>query len=420
MQVLQDAPARAGRSSRDQAAKGQPQAGGRAPARPLHLRRPLHVLHVFQPETGGVPAYVVALTAGLMEAGVRVSVACPPATAAADLLADLGVDVVPIELRRAPHPLSDAIAVRTLKRWCRERQVNLIHGHSTKAGMLSALVASATGLPSVYTPHGWSFQQLVALPIRTGYALFERHLAHRYHAAVLCESSSSRGAAERWRVARPGRAHVIPNAVPASPALDRAAARAELGIAPREVVALWVGRVDRAKRPEDLAPLARRLGEHARVVAFCQGVHGTPLEAEMRGAGVLLVDPQTSPALGYAAADLVVQTSAWEGAPLAVLEAMAAALPVVAYDVGGVSEQVLPGRTGHLVAPRDLEMLAECVLTLAGRPALRVRMGQAGRRRGEELFSYTAMVEGMIRAYRTYGRGDAGRDAGIDELLARA
>lgn len=360
---------------------------------------PLHVLEVFQPATGGVPAYVAALAPGLLAAGVRVSVAGPPGAAFTERLRGLGIEVLELPVVRSPHPLQDAQAVHRLARWCRRRHVSLVHGHSTKAGLLAALAASRAGVPSLYTPHGWAFERHDPKPLRLGYALFERSLVRHYHAGVVTVSSSGRRLAERWRVAPRGRVQVVSTGIPAMPLPARAAARSRLGLAEHELVAAWIGRAGAQKQPEHLARIARRLRGEVTVVAACEGAHGTALEHELRSAGVRLVQPTSEPATLYAAADMLLQTSAWEAAPLAVLEAMGCALPVVAYDVGGLGELVAGGRTGYLVAPGDVEMMCACAESLGRRPGLRTQMGEAGRRRAQRHFSYPAMVGELVRAY---------------------
>ena len=136
-----------------------------------------HVLQIFQPHTGGVPTYVSVLTQGLLERGWRVSVACDPGTSAAARLRGAGAEIVPLAVPRRPHLMQDQRAVRRLARWCREQDVTLIHGHSTKAGMLAAWTGQRAAVPSVYTPHGWAFEMRVGMSLRIAYALFERQLA---------------------------------------------------------------------------------------------------------------------------------------------------------------------------------------------------------------------------------------------------
>lgn len=96
---------------------------------------------------------------------------------------------------------------------------------------------------------------------------------------------------------------------------------------------------------------------------------------------------------------LFVQPSLDEGFGVAVLEAMASGLPVVASDVGGLREIVEDGKTGFLVPPRDPAAFAEKIRLLLGDPDLRAAMGAAGRRRAQEEFSLTAMVRRTAEFY---------------------
>jgi glycosyltransferase involved in cell wall biosynthesis len=372
-----------------------------------------HVLHVFQPQTGGVPSYVSAVTRGLLGRGWRVSVACDPGSSMAGDLRAAGAEVVPLQLGRSPRVLRDACAVGTLARWCREHGVGVIHGHSTKAGLLAALTGRCAGIPSVYTPHGWAFEMRVAPPLRMSYALLERQLTHRFHARVVTVSAAGRAAAERWRVAPRGRIEVVRTGLPQTAhAPDRQAARRQLGLAPDAFVAAWVGRVGEPKRPRDVARIARRLGAAVTVVVLCEGIHEHPLADRLRATGVVLAGPECEPATVYAAADVLLHTSDWEGCPLVVLEAMAAKLPVVAYRVGGLSEQVSDGGTGHLVDRGDVEAMCDRALALARDTVTRERMGEAAQERVADVFSYPSMLGRLMSVYlAAAGPARAGRPA---------
>jgi len=100
-----------------------------------------------------------------------------------------------------------------------------------------------------------------------------------------------------------------------------------------------------------------------------------------------------------AALDLFVLPSLWEGLPLALLEAMAAGLPVVASDVGGVPEILVDGETGCLVPPRDPAALAAAILEFVDHPEIRQRLGAAGQQRVKESFSAQNLVARLTALY---------------------
>ena len=100
-----------------------------------------------------------------------------------------------------------------------------------------------------------------------------------------------------------------------------------------------------------------------------------------------------------AAADAVCLPSEAEALPMSILEAMALARPVVATDVGGTADQVVDGKTGHLVRAGDTVAVTRALLALAADPKAAERMGAAGRERQRERFTGEAMVDGYERAF---------------------
>jgi glycosyltransferase involved in cell wall biosynthesis len=95
----------------------------------------------------------------------------------------------------------------------------------------------------------------------------------------------------------------------------------------------------------------------------------------------------------------------WEGFPLSILEAMRAGLPVIASDVGGVSEAVVDGVTGFLVPTGDAVGFRDRLAVLLSNPDIRGRMGDAGRRTYEDKFTLDAMMRGTLAVYGSVLRG---------------
>jgi len=357
-------------------------------------------VQVFEPSTGGVPVHVEHLSVGLAERGWDVTVVGPGRAAALWRLAAVGIAVEPLELRHLPHP-GDLRAASKVAGLCRCDRT-IVHAHGTKAGLLAALAARRARAPSVYTPHAWMLERAGSVSARSTYAAYDRTVV-RAHRAILAVSKSDREVALRHRLAAPGRIHVVNNGLP--PAARIAPDRMALGLPVDAFIACWVGRNAPQKRPEDLAPLARALSvRHITLVALGVGLPGSLHEAAIRAAGGVVLGGDTEPSSLYAASDVLVSTSAWEGHPLCVLEAMRAGLPVVAYAVGGIPEQVKDGESGCLVPPGAVEDVATRIAELRDDEVVRTRMGAAARIEFTRHFTVDRMVDGVEAVYERIGR----------------
>jgi glycosyltransferase involved in cell wall biosynthesis len=381
------------------------------------------VLYVLQPPIGGVPTYVAMLARGLAGRGWNVIVAGPPNVPNLQALADYGVEAIALDIERSPRPRRDCAAIARLAGIARRRRVDLVHGHSSKASVLSALAARTAAVPSVYTPHAWAFQMRNAVLVRAALGGAEMAI-NRLHERIITVCGAEAAAAERWGVARREQLRVVHTGLPASDGSpDRERARAQLAVDPDEVVVAWLGRTGAAKRPEELAAVASRLPPQAHVLALGYGLaEDRRLACDLSTAGVRVLEPGVRPGVLLAAADLFVLTSDWEGFPLAVLEAMRAGLPVVAHAVGGVREQIENGISGHLVGRDDARGLAECTRALVADADKRRRMGEAAAERWRQRFTLERMLDGVERVYEEIlprppsGRriGERGRTAASD------
>lgn len=138
---------------------------------------------------------------------------------------------------------------------------------------------------------------------------------------------------------------------------------------------------------------ARRSRPKIRGLVAGDGPERGRLERLAAGSGVELLGVREDVGELMAAADAVALTSEAEALPMSVLEAMAAARPVIATDIGGTAEAVVQGETGLLVRPGDADAAAGALLELASDRERARRMGEAGRVRQRELFDGESMVE---------------------------
>ena len=351
------------------------------------------------------------LSAERFTVGLAAGPAEHPAEDLAGEVARSGIPVLPIPaLRREVDPFRDAAALWQLMRVIGKDRYDLVHCHTSKAGFLGRAAARLCGVRAVvYTPHGtvlegyfgraatWAFARMEGLAAPLADRIVS--LTPREIVQYLAEG-----------IGRPEQHTFIFNGIDvdafAAGGKDRAAVRAELGVPPGAFVILSVGRLAPVKGHAHLveaAPEVLRGHPEAVIVVAGEGPLRRDLEALARSLGVAdrLRFPghwQEMPRL-LRAADLFVLPSLNEGLGLALLEAMAAGLAAVASRVGGVPEVVRDGETGVLVPPGDARSLAGAILKLMADPALRGRMGEAGRARARQQFSIARAVRETEQLY---------------------
>jgi glycosyltransferase involved in cell wall biosynthesis len=250
----------------------------------------------------------------------------------------------------------------TLSRIIQEADPDVVHLHSSKAGLAGRLVLR-NRIPTVFQPHAWSY--LAARGgVRAASIRWER-LATRWTAITVCVSEAERAAGGRLGI--DGRTVVIPNGVELTSfrpqgSRDRVAARKLLGLADVPT-AVCVGDLAPQKGQVDLLEAWPQVASgvpDARLVIVGDGPDRARLARQAKGLpGVSLVGARSDVRAWLAAADVVVVPSRWDGMSLVPLEAMASARSVVATSVSGVAESV-PHDAGAIVAPHDrTEMAAE-------------------------------------------------------------
>lgn len=320
----------------------------------------------------------------------------------------LPLEVVP-DLGREIRPLNDMRTVRHLMRIMRRERPHIVHTHTAKAGALGRVAAVLAGVPIiVHTFHGHVLRGYFS-PAKTAvYRGIERTLAWRTDRLLTVTDLVGRELQELG-VGRPEQYRTLPLGFDLAPLLAaerrRGELRAELGVGDAPLIGI-VARLVPIKAHEVFLAMAARVR---------QGVPGAVFlivgDGELRGALEQRVDELGLRAavrfLGwradidrlYADIDVVALTSRNEGSPVALIEAMAAGVPVVSTEVGGVADVVQHGVSGLLARMDDDATLAQHVLTLlADRDAGR-RLGQAGRARVAATYDSSRLVGDIERLY---------------------
>jgi glycosyltransferase involved in cell wall biosynthesis len=357
-------------------------------------------------DVNGAIVHCLGLTRELAQLGHEVTLVCKPRAWIGQQPFPPGVEI--IESNQYPFSARD---IRQASQLIRAREVEILHTHQGRASFFGVLLKLFTGVPSVATAHCRRMQ-----------------LHWMWNDHVIAVSRATRNFHLRYNFCRPRNTSVIPCFVDAerfsNPSCEaRRLARAEFGIDSDQPVVGVVGQVCKRKGLIYLVkalPAIRAAVPQVRVLIV--GIEDGPYASAVRDSARQL---GVSEALIWAgrridverllpAFDLFVLPSLEEQMPLAILEAMAAGLPVISTTVGGIPECVSDGTEGLLVPPADPRPLARAVATLLTNEVMRLEMGKAGRNRAlnefsparnakrvDELFKQILATRGTLPAART-------------------
>jgi len=320
--------------------------------------------------------------------------------------------VVP-ELGRAIRPIRDARARSELAAILAHIRPDIVHTHSSKAGILGRLAARDAGVPIiVHSIHGMSFNRTQRPLVRALLRRAERHCA-RFTDQFISVADAMTDQAVAAGLGPPEKFVTIYSGMCtdryAPGRYDRQAVRQSWGVAANEVVVGTVARLFRHKGYEQLIPAmahAARHAGHLRFVWVGGGKHRARYERRLKALGLRarvhltgLIEPAEIPRM-LAGMDILVHPSQWEGLPRSAVQALLMERPVISFDIDGTPEVVIPETTGVLVPLNDIRQLAQAMVTLAGDAARRAQFGRAGRRLCLERFGQKVMVDAIERLYQ--------------------
>lgn len=309
--------------------------------------------------------------------------------------------------RYSMRRLVDWRCVRGIAGILRRRGVDVVHSHEFTMGVYGTVAAKLARRPHVLTMHGGRYyagklQRRVALGV-----------AARVSDAVVGVSGACAADLEQTLRLRHGAVRVVPNGVPV-PRGDRTKVRAELGLGDADRLLVAVGNLYPVKGHIVLLRALALLVEHGKASGLTVAVAGrggeeAALREFARQAGI----EANVRLLGYrddagdilAGADIYAMPSLSEGLPLALLEAMAVGLPVIASRVGGIPEVAIDGENALLVPPGDPAALGSAIERLIGDRALCARLGRAARQTAERDYTLDAMLDRYEAIYAAISGG---------------
>jgi glycosyltransferase involved in cell wall biosynthesis len=325
-----------------------------------------------------------------------------------------GYSVEVIEgMRRAILPGKDYGTYRWLVRRLRELRPDIVHTHSSKAGIIGRWAAARAGIPViVHTIHGLAFTASTSHCVNRGYELLERITAPKT-TKIVCVADSMRDQSLAKNIGRPEQYVTVYSGMETGPFLNPAVwrdeVRKQLGLRDEHLAIGTIARLFDLKGHDDLLDMAPQLCAKWPNLRFLWVGDGSLREQferrvnqmNLRDRFILtgLVPPTRIPELANAM-DILVHPSRREGLARALPQGSLAGKPVVTYDIDGAKEGVVDGVTGFVVSPFDKTAVAASIGRLMEDADLRQRMGAAGRTFALGRFDAVVMVNALERVYR--------------------
>ncbi|HSM82573.1 MAG TPA: glycosyltransferase family 4 protein [Nodosilinea sp.] len=359
----------------------------------------------------------------LLSCGLEVEVACSPDADAATF-SRLGYGVHRVQIDREISPTKNFKSLIRLVQLMRQQQYDLVHVHTPIAAALGRVAAKIAGVKRiVYTAHGFPFHDLLPPRQYASYFAIEKFCA-QFTDLILTQSYEDFVTAQQKNLCPAHRVRHLNNGVDSYKFSQQrlssgaqARLREQLGISPDALVVGTIGRLTRQKGfaylVEAVAQLRPRFANlHLLIVGGELGTDPEPFEAELvaQVQSLGLQDGVTFTGFRDDIPELLglldvfaLPTYFGEGLPRSILEAMAMGLPVVATDIRGCREAVIPDENGLIVPPQDSDALAEALGQLLGDGDRRQRWGAASRQRVEALYDERYVFERLAAWYQELG-----------------
>jgi glycosyltransferase involved in cell wall biosynthesis len=309
-------------------------------------------------------------------------------------------------LGRSVSLIADLKAFFGLVSLIRKFKPDVIHTHTAKAGVLgrSASLLAGRGAVRVHTFHGHLLHGYFSGAVTKLVILIEKFFAARTSVLIAIGSkvrddlvAAGIGRADKYRIFFPG--------LPTPKAIAKSAAQSALGISSEVLYCTFVGRLTQIKRPDRLLDVAAECKRRGIDLRFLVAGEGELFESSKQRA---MKDQLNMTFFGwrsdidqiFAASDIAILTSDNEGIPLTLIQAAQAGLPIVATNVGSISDIVINESTGYLTATAAAEM-ADAIEKLVRDPQLRQMMGAAGKAHAGRYFSLDRMIKDHSDLYRS-------------------
>jgi glycosyltransferase involved in cell wall biosynthesis len=322
-------------------------------------------------------------------------------------------------LERPINPFKDLLALIEIYRFIKKNNIEIVHTHSSKAGLLGRWAARlAKARIIVHTVHGWTFNDYQPCFLRWLFIWLERSTAGFTHKLIIVSGHDKQkglrfhiGEENKYSIIRYGIDYAEFN----SAEQDIKSIKEKLGLRQTDLVVGMVSCFKPQKSPQNflrLASLVKQDSPNAKFLLVGDGSLRKELERlidrlNLQKQVVLSGWRRDIPGI-LSAIDVFVLTSLWEGLPISVLEAMASSRPVLATNTGGIKEVIIEGKTGFLVSPGDMKKMSELLIMLLKDESLRKIIGQNARVSLDGSFRLENMVNANQDLYENLVKEERG------------
>lgn len=369
---------------------------------------------------GGSQENTLLSCAGQADAGHQVALAYGPIYGPEGSMLDEarahgGVETIEIpNLVRQLSPVKDLGCRRNLRQLIEKYQPDVVHTHSSKAGILGRAAAHAAGVPAiVHTIHGLPFHPYQSALKNRLYVALEKWAARRCD-AIVCVADAMKQQALAEGIGRKEQFTTIYSGMNTTDFLeckvDKAAWRSDHGLCDDDFVIGTVARLAELKGHDDLLDA---MGEELRkdsklkLLWIGDGYWSDRLKKRVRKLGLEKsvvfsgkLPPDEIPR-AIRSMDVLAHPSWREGLPRTVPQALLSGVPVVANDVDGTREVVLDGRTGRLVRPGDIQGLKSALIGVRRKPTDELQLAEAGQELCRSMFPARRMIQDLEDLYKT-------------------
>ena len=367
----------------------------------------MRILYVITlPDIGGAQTHLLEVACAMQKSGHDVQIVAGKYGWLTEQLAIKGIEISVIdELVREISLKKDWATVYKIRNIIKKWRPDIVHCHSSKAGIVGRIAAFMEGVPSVFTAHGWAFTEGVPFFKRVLYSVIENIMLN-ITSKCFCVSEYDRCLAKKWFLRDSHKIITVHNGI-GDDGLQRDAIVRMLDNG--SILRLIM--VGRFSKPKDHMLLIKSVYDinkkypgqvHLSLVGDGDlfAAANQYVVANNLGDFIVLLGESTCVDSLLTQSDVFCLISNYEGLPISIIEAMRAGLPVIASDVGGNNELVVDGVNGYLVSRGDRKGLVQAIEKLIKDRNLITEFGKRSQEKFRMEFTFSAMMQKIESAYR--------------------